>query len=74
MGASLRNHIRSVEPQRRLQRVLTVPLAGCLSHKVAAEACTSPVPPNIQKQIAMLIRRSRIYQDTVQVCNRTSEI
>ncbi|PXF41163.1 hypothetical protein BWQ96_09130 [Gracilariopsis chorda] len=38
MSASLRNHIRSVEPQKMLQKVVNIQRAGCLTRKSASEA------------------------------------
>ncbi|PXF42487.1 hypothetical protein BWQ96_07796 [Gracilariopsis chorda] len=61
MSASLRNHIRSVEPQKLLQKVVYIQRAGYLTRKSASKAWNNPVPPNIEKQIAVLIRRSRMY-------------
>lgn len=74
MSASLRNHIRCVEPQKMLKTVVLTQRSGFLNRKSASEKWESPVPPNIEKNIASLIRRSRVYQDTVCFESGTSQM
>ena len=65
MNASLRNHIRSVEPQKMINKVVLTHRSGFLKRQSASQSYTSPVPPAIEKKIATLIQRSRWYQETV---------
>lgn len=65
MSSSIRNCIRSVEPQVMLSRVFAIQRERFYAKKRAAMQCTSPVPPNIEKIIAKLIQQSRPYQKSV---------
>lgn len=74
MSASLRNHIRSFEPQKILHKVVLTQRSSFLKRQSASQTCSMPVPPAIQKQIAFLIRRSRAYQNTFVFCDGTSQM
>lgn len=66
MRASLRNSIRSAEPQQMLWTLVSVQRKRFYERKRNALRCTSPVPPNVERHIAMLITKSAPYQQSVQ--------
>ncbi|CAN8075950.1 unnamed protein product [Agarophyton chilense] len=51
MGASLRNHIRSVEPQKMLQKVVEIQRSGFLKRKAACKASLSGYDPNDRRVV-----------------------
>lgn len=65
MSSSIRNCVRTVEPQKMLQKVVLLHRAGFLNRQQKAHNCEKPVPPAVEKHIASLIQRSRVYQSTV---------
>ena len=62
MGASIRNQIRSVEPQSMLRTVLESQRKSFLKRQNIALSSKAPVPPQIERHLASLIRRGRPYQ------------
>lgn len=74
MSAALRNHIRSVEPQQMLKKVFHTYREGCLSRATAALNCKSPVPPHVERHLASLISKSRVYQGSVQFIAGTGQM
>lgn len=71
MSASLRNRIRSVEPQQMLEAVVAVQRSCFLRKKRNASQCTVAVPPKIEAHLAMLIGKSRRYQKSVRFIDGT---
>ena len=65
MSAALRKHIRTVEPQKMLEKVVSTKRAAFLKRQASAMDCKSPVPPQIEQHLALLIQRSRGYKDSV---------
>ena len=74
MCASLRNHIRSVEPQKMIMNVVFKQRAGFLQRQAASMECKNPLPPSMEKHTAYLIERSRAYQSTVKITKQTPPI
>lgn len=74
MSASLRNNIRSVEPQSMLKRVVEVYRNGFLKRRSTALSSCSPVPPKIDVYLAQLISRARDYQDSVRFVEGTNQM
>lgn len=65
MRASIRNSIRSAEPQQMLLTVLTVQRRRFYERKARAIACSSPVPPNVETHIAQLVCKAQRYIPSV---------
>lgn len=74
MSSTLRNEIRSFEPQKLLTKVvITKRVVFLIRQKVASE-CKIPVSPNVEEKIGTLIRRSLNYQDLFIFAPETSQI
>lgn len=65
MRASIRNFIRSAEPQQMIWTMVSTQRARFYEKKAKALACTSPVPPAIEEIIAHIIEKSKPYQPSV---------
>lgn len=65
MSAALRTQIRSVEPQTMLQKLVLLQRSRFLVKKQEALSCNAPVPPNVEKHLAKLIEKSRMYQESI---------
>lgn len=74
MSAALRNKIRSVEPQAMLSHVVLTQRNSFLRKQAAAAACKRPVPPYVEKHLASLLQRARVYQSTVRFIDGTSQM
>ncbi|PXF48448.1 hypothetical protein BWQ96_01617 [Gracilariopsis chorda] len=74
MAAALRNHIRAVEPQKMLEKVLMTQRKTFLSRQTAALACRGPVPPFLERQLASIINRSRGYLSSVTFIDGTRQM
>lgn len=73
MYVSVRNCIRSVEPQHMLKNVVEEYRNGFLKRKAAALSATGPVPPRIEQHISDLISRGREYQSSVTFVEGTNQ-
>lgn len=60
MAAAIRNHIRTVEPQKMIEAVVLTQRQLFLKQQQAASNCQSPVPPHVEKHLASLIQKSRV--------------
>lgn len=65
MRSSIRNQIRTVEPQQMLVNLVLTQRSNFWKRKADALKTNKPVPPRVEAQIATLIQRSRVYQNTV---------
>lgn len=74
MSASLRNNIRSVEPQQMLRAVVDVQRTSFLKRRRAAMDFNGPVPPQIEQHLAKLIMRGRQYQSSVSFVDGTDHM
>lgn len=72
MSSSLRNHIRSVEPQQMLHAVVSTQRTTFLKRKSAALRHHGPVPGHIEKHLALLIMKARPYQQSVRFIDGTN--
>lgn len=74
MYASIRNNIRSVEPQKLLRNVVDAQRGVLVRRQDASHRCTSPVPTQIEKQLALILRKYQSYQDTVRIVDCTKHM
>lgn len=71
MSAALRNNIRSVEPQQMLRTVVDIQRNAFLKRQRDAQRCETPVPPQVERHIAQLIAKGRVYQSNVKFVEHT---
>ena len=74
MSADLRNRIRSCEPQKMLSHLLLTQRTGFLKCQAMALTSKNPVPPYVEKHIASLITRARVYHPTVHFAAGTNQM
>lgn len=72
ISAALRNHIRRVEPQKMLERVVELQWRGFWQRQRAALVHAQPVEPTVEKFMATLSRKAGRYQSTVIFVKGTS--
>ena len=74
MCASLRNAIRTVEPQKMIHNIVNSYRRRFLANSHAASTCEFPVPPRVQAIIAELIHHARYYQPSVKWVDHTNMV
>lgn len=57
-----------------LRNAVDIQRAGFCSRQQASRNLKDPVPPSIEQHISTLIRRSRVYQDSVGFCDGPSQM
>lgn len=65
MAASLRNHIRCVEPQKMIHKAILSQRSSFLERQQRAVSHSGPVPPSIEQHIAKLIGKSKVYRSSI---------
>lgn len=71
-NASLRNQIRSVEPQKMLVNVVLTQRRNLVQNKNVVRYFEKPVPPRVEEHISDLLARSKIYKSTLRWMNGTN--
>jgi len=66
MRASIRNQIRTVEPQKMLTNVIMTQRRNFLQHKRTVSLNNKPVPPRVEDRISHLLSRSEQYKSSIQ--------
>ena len=66
MRASIRNQIRTVEPQKMLTNVIMTQRRNFLQHKRTVSLYDKPVPPRVEDRISHLLSRFEQYKSSIQ--------
>lgn len=74
MNASIRNSIRSVEPQIKLKLVVEKQKRNFLERKQEVMSWNRPVSPNMEMDLAALIIKARHYQQSVYFVTGTQKL
>lgn len=74
MSVSLRKEIRSVEPQKMLEKAVLLQRTGFLNRQQASIKCTSPLPPRMEQHLAYIIVHGRDYQSSVHFSDCTNQM
>lgn len=74
MSASLRNKIRSVEPQNMPNKVVVLHITGFLKRQHASSVELDPLPPKAAQNIARMILRALEYQPSAKFIDGTCQM